>query len=208
LARLLVWGAFDQSGALRLTFRISDDGKYSNEQDENVALPEATAIGLVHPLQLTEAQRNAWGELASDYAIVPPFPQLGRPILSLMPDERKGKTLERHKGRIVPALAFAGTLEKLGWTRGAVQDAGSFRCHGKYFPGLKITAVLDHGFLVIGVPEGFEDPEIGACYFLNGNPIRSLWDGAHPEVTLAQVPPIVISEILSDIEQLAAKAKA
>lgn len=88
LARLLVWGGFDASGQLVAAFRVSEDRTLADSEDNPFDLAGLDQVGIVHPLMLDEAQLTGWGQLFADYAIVPPFAQLGRPIYRLEAGER------------------------------------------------------------------------------------------------------------------------
>jgi len=203
----LVWGAFRGDGKPALTFRVTEDRTLADEHDKPATLPRGAAIGLVHPMHLEPASLAAWGELLSDYEILPPFPQLGRPILRLTESERHGHTLYRHAGVIIPAASLVGTLERLGWQRSAVGDGGMYDWHFKYFAELGFTAILEHEGIIIGMLADSDPTPINACYFIPGEPDRNQWGSSGSHIPLEDVDPLIISEILSDLQTLASKGK-
>jgi len=203
----LVWGAFRGDGKPALTFRVTEDRTLADEHDKPATLPRDAAIGLVHPMHLEPASLAAWGELLSDYEILPPFPQLGRPILRLTESERHGHTLYRHAGVIIPAASLVGTLERLGWQRSAVGDGGMYDWHFKYFAELGFTAILEHEGIIIGMLADSDPTPINACYFIPGEPDRNQWGSSGSHIPLEDVDPLIISEILSDLQTLASKGK-
>ncbi len=52
--------------------------------------------------------------MLSDYAIVAPFPQLGRPVHHLEPNERAATEITRFIHLTIPAASLVFGLEKLG----------------------------------------------------------------------------------------------
>ncbi|HTU19290.1 MAG TPA: DUF4132 domain-containing protein, partial [Gemmataceae bacterium] len=118
LVRRLVWGGYDKKGKLARTFRVTEERDYADSRDEKATLEGVVAVGIVHPLHLSEDERSAWGQVFGDYEIFAPFPQLGRPVLALEKDETTKNEIHRFDKVQVPGGAFMGTMEKLGWTRG------------------------------------------------------------------------------------------
>lgn len=211
LVRLLLWGSYDEAGRLTQTFRVTEDQTYADTDDETLELTASSAVGIIHPLYLEPDVKNTWGEVLSDYEIVPPFPQLGRAIYTLEPGEAELTDLTRFSHLKIPTTALVGTLEKLGWTRGVPQDGGVYDLHYKQFEQAKTTAVIgyDQG-IPVGYIEGWDDQSLESCYFLRG--MRSpygywLDDRDQNILKLKHVDPVVISEVLSDLNALAAKGK-
>ncbi|MGL5082274.1 MAG: DUF4132 domain-containing protein [Microcoleaceae cyanobacterium] len=227
LVRLLLWGGYNEAGELIQTFRVTEDQTYANSTDEEIKLEgvlegeledrlnsklvPVTQVGILHPLYLETETKNTWGELLSDYEIVPPFPQLGRAIYTLESGEAEYKELKRFSQFKIPAPSLVGTLEKLGWTRGTPQDGGVFDLHYKQFEQANITAVIGYREgIPVGYMDGWDDQTLESCYFL-GN-LEQPWgywfdDRDHKMLTLGAVDPIVISEVLSDLNTLAAKGR-
>ncbi|EMI16331.1 WGR domain-containing protein [Rhodopirellula maiorica SM1] len=156
LVQKLIWGSFDAKGNRTGLFRVTEERDYADATDATISLDKAAQIGLMHPLDLTEAERSTWGEVLSDYEIITPFPQLGREVYSLEKGEEKTKQLARFTGLSLAAPTMVFTLEKLGWVRGVAMDAGCFDEHSKQFPSADVTAVV-HYDGVVGM--GYIDPD-------------------------------------------------
>jgi hypothetical protein len=120
LARGLVWGCFDDDGALAATFRVDESGVPVTLEDEPAAL--SGAVGLPHPVQLSEEARRAWGAVFADYELVQPFPQLSRADLG--PGDAPA-IFEALKGATVPIGALL-RLRRGGWSRGGDEDQGFY----------------------------------------------------------------------------------
>ena len=211
LAQKLIWATFDAKGKTSSTFRITEERDYADVSDESLDLPKDHFVGLVHPLEMTEDERAAWGEVLSDYEIIAPFAQLGRDVNRLEKSEEKAESLDRFKGLklVAPTLVF--TLEKMGWIRGIGMDGGCFDEHSKQFPAANVTAVV-HYDGTVGM--GYIDPEemltLEDVYFIPGmrQPSGYGWEEKNvKKAKLGTVNPIVISEVLADMQVLKSKAK-
>jgi hypothetical protein len=211
LAQKLIWATFDAKGKLSSTFRITEEKDYANVSDETFNLPEDHIVGLVHPLEMTEEERAAWGEVISDYEIVAPFSQLGRDVFRLEKGEEKAESLDRFKGLklVAPTLVF--TLEKMGWVRGIGMDGGGFDEHSKPFPAANVTAVVHYeGCVGMGYIDPNELLTLAQIYFISGmrDPSGYGWEDKNAtKCKLGSVNPIVISEVLADMQVLKSKAK-
>jgi predicted DNA-binding WGR domain protein len=208
LVRLLLWGGYDKQGQLTSTFRVTEDQTYADSKDREYQLRGVESVGIVHPLHLTEEQRSAWGEVFSDYEIVPPFPQLGRTIYRLEKDEQAADELKRFAGLKLPAPTLVFTLEKFGWARGLAMDAGCFDEHSKPFPAADVTAVVHYeGTVGMGYIDPNEELKIEGCYFAAGHRPPAGYAYKEETVKLGDVDPVAVSEVLADLTALAAKAK-
>ncbi len=106
----------------------------STPADEVFALEGVAWIGIVHPLELDEAARAAWQTHLADYEIIPPFPQLERPVIAVKDDQHGQRICGTYNGTSLNAMTFRSRAEKLGWTRGSVADAGGVDAYRKVFP--------------------------------------------------------------------------
>ena len=165
-------------------------------------------VGVVHPLHLTDEQRSAWGEIFGDYEIIPPFPQLGRTVHRLEPEELRRKEIVRSKEIKVPAFTLVGILDRHGWSRGIPQDAGLFHEHSKPFEGANVTAVIQYAGIPIGYMEDVGGPGSGAMFLRAGDlHAGDRTPSTRHAVPLGEVDPVVISEVLGTLGVLASKGK-
>jgi predicted DNA-binding WGR domain protein len=208
LVRLVVWGGYDKKGKLACTFRVTEDQGYADARDQAYKLQGIDTVGIVHPLHLSEADRRAWGEVLGDYEIIPPFAQLGRQIYPLEKDEKKQKDISRFNKVALPAPTLVFGLEKFGWVRGLAMDAGCFDEHSKPFPSANVTAVVNYeGNVGMGCISLDESLTITGCHFVPGQRGPAGYEPDKKKVALGNVDPVVISEVLTDLTALAAKAK-
>ncbi len=218
IAQLLIWAGFDHSGKLSKTFRVSEDRSLADVNEETFSLEGITQVGIVHPLLLKETELSAWGEVVSDYGIVPPFAQLGRPVYSLEPSELEAEEITRFKDIDIPIITLVRTLENLGWQRGCLHDHGDYSVHLKYFPSTDVTAIVgeyEEVFVETNLQIGNGLEKIDGCCFVKGHPpniydypVGSAWGRKQfgdIVLPLGQVDPLVVSEILKDLYTVSSK---
>ncbi|MEV5827398.1 DUF4132 domain-containing protein [Spirillospora sp. NPDC052242] len=131
----------------------------------------------------------------ADYEILQPFEQLTRPVHAPAGEERDGARLRRFEGLTVPIAALLALVRK-GWEPGEICDGGgvvdvSFR----FAPGRRVRIGLDLGFGIGHMAEGDDQT------------LRDVWIGADDgALRLGDLDPVVASELLADLEFLAAAA--
>ena len=208
LARLLLWGVYDGKD-LRAAFRVTEDQECVNVDDDAFEPRADDAIGLVHPLQLDDGARAAWGQRFADYTIIPPFPQLGRAVHRLEKGEDKETSLARFNVKL-PAPTLVYTLEKLGWLRGLAMDGGCFDEHSRQYPAAGVTALVSYeGSVSMGYIQPDEELTVTGCVFVDGLREPSGYgDDVNQKLKLGDVDPIVLSETLHDLTVVASKAKS
>jgi hypothetical protein len=208
LVRRLLWNGHDEKGTRVLSFRVTEEQKYADMQDRPCSLKGLKGVGLVHPLHLTEAERKAWGQVLGKYEIIPPFPQLDRPVHTLEPGEQGAAVLTRFNQPLIPAADLVFTLEGRGWTRGNVGDNGYVDYHYKAFPGAEVTGVVEYGD---GVPTGRiqdgGDQQIERVYFLPGLVTSARPFSAREMLPLGRVNPLVLSEVLADLTLVSSRGR-
>lgn len=118
LARRLVWGQFDESGALAATFRIAEDRSYADVDDTTAALDPGLPVGIVHPLHGGLA---GWADVFADYEILQPFPQVAREVIPATAEDLADKIVRRFSGARAETFALLG-LASRGWTVGEPLD--------------------------------------------------------------------------------------
>ncbi|WP_344610172.1 DUF4132 domain-containing protein [Dactylosporangium salmoneum] len=196
ITRRLVWSADG------LTFRVAEDLTLADAEDEAVTLPPDATVRLVHPVRLTAGELAAWSGVFADYEILQPFPQLGRAVHALTPDELGETTLERFGGHDHPTTTLLG-LERRGWHRGEPMDAGVQNWLWK--------PTLDGGAIVADLDPGIP---IGALDISPTQRIRAIWLNTAPggswrprqlTRTFATLDPLDASEMLRDLTDALAR---
>jgi hypothetical protein len=112
LAQRLLWASV-VGKANPVPFRIAEDRTFADATDSTYVLPEGSKIILPHPLLLEPETRAQWATIFADYAILSPFPQLGRETFIPTELERDSRVIERFGTEVLDKARFV--VEALGW---------------------------------------------------------------------------------------------
>ena len=120
LGQRLLWvaqGPDADAEAAGVLLRIAEDFTLLDADDVLVTLPIGARLSLAHPLDMDAATLARWSEVWADYELLPPFPQLGRPVFRLSDAEiAQPSTLARCTGWTLATGSLLGLLQK-GWQR-------------------------------------------------------------------------------------------
>jgi predicted DNA-binding WGR domain protein len=182
------------------TFRVAEDGSYADEKDAKYTLPKDGLVRIVHPLDMTDAQKTAWGQVFGDYELLPPFQQLGRATYVIEDKEKTTSDLSaRFKGQEWGVSAFLGKLARRGWIHGQPQDAGFVNDHSKPFFSAGVTAIVEHTGYPIGSRDWADPQKIEKLFFVKGTDDVSSWNASKKALKLADVDKKALSEVLLDL---------
>ena len=199
--RRLVWVATprsetDAERGTETVFRPLDDGSLTDVDDNEVTLPADGRVRIAHDSIVDAHQVNLWSEHLADYEVTPLFEQLGRGIHPVTSEMRSQRELTDFQGHLLQAFSLRGRAGKLGYTRGQSEDGGWFFTYDKRFPTLGITATV--GFTGNGLPEENRTVALTTLTF------RRELDGQRVELTLGDVPAVLVSECWHDVRLMAA----
>ena len=195
----LVWVAYDGDKIVD-SFRPLADGTLTNHQDDEVKLASETEIRLGHDETLPQEDRTAWLQHFSDYEVEPLFQQFGKQQFSLADNMKDETEIKDFLGHLVMAFSLRNRLTRLGYTRGAAQDAGWFYEYQKTFLQLGIQATIE--FTGNALPEQNRTVALQRLYFT-----RKLDHGRgsiNEDLTLGELPRVLLSECWNDIRMAAA----
>ena len=193
----LVWAAYKNERVVE-TFRPLADGTLTNRKDDEVTFKPDTAIRLGHDETLAPKDRKAWLQHFSDYEVEPLVQQFGKATLTLPDNMKEAREINEFLGYMTKTFPLRNRLTKLGYTRGPIRDSGGFRDYRKTFPRLGVDAVIE--FSGSGVPEENITVALKRLYFTrsDNDPYRV------DELTLAELPRVLIAECWNDIRMAAA----
>jgi hypothetical protein len=194
LVTRLVWGVYDACGNVVATFRVAEDRTFADPDDAPFDLGEASAVGIPHPLELSEELRRAWGSVFSDYELVQPFPQIGREMYTPTPEELEASALSRVDGLTIPSGKLF-SLEYRGFRRDT-DGSGRIRAYWKELAGGQLTASLSfspgmHPLRVSDTPE--QTLESVSLYKLSA---------VYARPSFRELDAIAFSELVRDVEML------
>ena len=161
-------------------------------------------VGVLHPLELDETTRAALGHRRA------PFRQLDRRTAELRGDEPASRQITRFEDEEVATAMLRRVLERRRWRRGTPQDGGGVRWFTKHFPRADLTAQieLDPGFSIGAYDDGPSLQKVPRVIFEPGRHGRDGLPYRARGVRLAEVDPIVVSEVLTDLQAIAGQPPA
>ncbi|HKE56321.1 MAG TPA: DUF4132 domain-containing protein, partial [Pyrinomonadaceae bacterium] len=197
----LIWVAYDNDKAIA-SFRPLADGTLTNTEDDEVKLSHDLTVRLGHDETVEQDDRSAWLQHLSDYKIEPLFQQFGKQTFTLPDDLKEATEIKDFLGHILKAFSLRNRLTRLGYTRGAAQDAGWFYDYRKTFLSLGLEAVIE--FTGNGLPEENRTVALRRLFFA-----RKMESGGGPsfseELALGELPRVLLSECWNDMRMAAAE---
>ena len=192
IVRRLVFGVYE-GNELRATFRVAEDRSYADVRDRAFAL--RATVGIVHRLELDEADRVAWSEVLAQYEIIPSFPQLDREVFMPTAAEKAARSTKRFDGATVPLGKVLG-LEAKGWRRGMPQDAGWIWDMQKPLgDGALAVLGLGGGILAGDMRESPAEQKLESLALVEEATLKS-----GPK--LGDVDPVAVSELFRDLHAM------
>lgn len=191
LATRLVWGVYNEAGVLTTAFRVAEDLSLADAQDQAYALPDEAQVGIAHPLELPTALRTAFGQVFGDYEILQPFKQLSRETYVLSAEEAEGALLTRFARKEIATGSALG-LKQRNWRTEVGDNAHVESLSKPLAQDLWVELQLEPGWSSFAP---LDEPtqtlrELQLC-------------ASNAHASWAQLPPIVLSELLREIELLA-----
>jgi len=208
-ASRLVWGIYDDKNTLLRSFRRYDNGILATGGGEMEDLEEDdTFIGILHPLELSEATKNEWLEHLGRFKIKPPFPQLDRPIELLDSNHGNRRQITLTDKISMSVGTFRSRTEKRNWNRGSVIDGGGVSSYYKVFAGAGVEVIVDTEDHWVA-----QDPmdylTLGKALFAKIATVDRgsyVYDEPAPDdsrvLPFSEVPSIVYSEAISDLKAI------
>ncbi len=190
----LLWGVFDEKGQLINSFYCAEDTGCYDIADEEIEIEEAHFIRIIHPIYLTENQRNLWKEKIYELSLITLFPILDRPVLHKETEELDKTFVNRFNGKDVPQGAdFVNTfLMKRNWLR-STGDGGRSE-FTKSFSNGALFAFADIDGPTVFYQEGQAKATVNLISFYGKD-----WEDM---MTIKDVPAIFYSEVVSDIDEM------
>ncbi len=170
------------------SFRPLPDGTLSDVEDGDVEPSLEARITVAHQSLVSPA----WLQHLVEYEVEPLFPQFGREVYELPEDRRDDDAIKDFEGYMLEAFRLRSRALALGYVRGPSEDGGWFFCYRKSFPELSLEVRL--GFSGNGMPE--ENRQVA---------LQGLSFERQRQLTLGEVPPILLSECYRDLATIAAE---
>lgn len=195
LARRLIW-RFSEGD--RSSDGIWLDGRLVDENDRPLDwLGPASRVAIWHPVFCPVAQVAAWRGWLDSHQLRQPFKQAHREIYVLTDAERNtGAYSNRFAAHIIKQHQFAALCQQRGWRyklQGAWDSANT--------PTLELPrSDLRAEFWVEAVADEDNQGHSGIYLYLSTDQVRFYRVGEPEPLPLDQVPPLVFSEVMRDVD--------
>lgn len=140
LARRLLWGEHDTAGRLVRALRVAEDGSFADIDDATATTDGM--LGIVHPADLG-GDLKRWARVVADYELLPPFPQLGRPVVVLTGAQRAATSMTGL--RPVPTERIVALLDRGGWQGNGLSQRPHTQLARALPGGLALVAEISPG---------------------------------------------------------------
>ncbi|TQE81626.1 DUF4132 domain-containing protein [Leptospira noguchii] len=204
IAKTLLWWVYfsDREKSIEV-FRLTEEKDYADIHDNSLNLQGAAYVGIVHPLLLSQEEKKSWGQMFSDYEIIPPFSQISRPVYVLSEEDKNKEEIPGFTDQKVKAEQLVFGLEKMGWSRGSAGDGGGIDEHSIQYPSDDVTAVIRYyGDDLSYGNIGGQDLDLEGAYFVKGLREPSFYKGKETKLTLEEINPVAFSETLYSLLQV------
>ena len=198
LAARLVWEGLDADSAPLALFRPLGDGSYTDPEDGDVTLGDFARVRLAHASLIAAEDIARWRQHLADYAVEPPFDQLGRDLPELDITQAKQTAITDREGWMVETFKLRGMATKRGYQRGPAQDGGWFMTYEKLFRDAGVMVEIE--FTGSPLPE---ENQNGALVSLSFRRLRGTAGGG--AIPLGEVPPVLLTESWRDLREIAEK---
>ncbi|MDI7201836.1 DUF4132 domain-containing protein, partial [Leptospira santarosai] len=200
---ILWWVCFPDREKSVEVFRLTEERDYADVHDNSLNLQGGSYVGIVHPLLLLSEEKKSWGQLFTDYEIVSPFSQLGRPVYVLSEEDKSKREIPGFTKQKVKVEQLVFGLEKMGWSRGAAGDGGGIDEHSKQFEIDDVTAVIRyHGDDLSYGNIGGQNLDLEGAYFVKGLREPSFYENKETKLSLQEINPLAFSETLHGLIQV------
>jgi hypothetical protein len=198
IAARLIWQGVDENGAPGATFRPLGDGSYTDADDGDVSPDGFAQLRIAHSSILSGEAVAAWRRHLADYAVEPPFDQLGRDLPVLSENQKVARSVDDREGWMIETFKLRGLATKLGYQRGPAVDGGWFVTYEKTFREAGIVAEIE--FSGSPLPEENRPAALKSLSFRKLRP-----GGGGGQMTLGDVPPVLLAESWRDLHDIADK---
>ncbi|GIO02612.1 hypothetical protein J5TS2_32800 [Brevibacillus halotolerans] len=198
----LIWGLYED-GKLTDTFRYMEDGTFNTVDEEEYACKEDALIGLVHPIELTKDDLQAWQTQLEDYEMKQPFPQLDRKLYFPTEEHLKTNRVTDLPAEEYSPTAFPKTMEKYGWYKGMAQDAGFYYEFYKEYGDMIVE--LKFSGASISYYDGMDEISLESLAFYANKFDRYYYYEKSQPLPISTISPRLFSETIFDIMRATGK---
>ncbi len=196
LIERVIWRGLDANGDLITGLRLTPEGEVLDAAGDDVDMAGIAKIDVAHTANLPDEDRQAWLDHLKDFEVKPLFAQVSRPVRALTDVQKNDTRLTDREGWMMTTFKLRAAAKKAGYDRAPIGDGGGFDAYRKEFRGAQIWA--DLYFTGSYVSEEDIPAAIKHMQFTQMND-----SGVSRALTLAKVPPLLLSEVWNDLHEIA-----
>ncbi|HLJ82914.1 MAG TPA: DUF4132 domain-containing protein [Candidatus Eremiobacteraceae bacterium] len=200
LARRLVWKI--DHGATTVGTGLPDSEETVAAVDGvSLKVGADNALTLVHPVELSYDVQSDWQHRIVHLKVVQPFKQIFRETYYPTSAERDESSLIRYRGHIVPLQVLRALTSARGWSGGlGLAGFDGSGLGSRRFAAFGAEASLSHDG---PTDEASGRLEILEFHRLVSHEVKTVTGRLGPKMRLGDVPPVVFSEAVRDIDLVA-----
>jgi hypothetical protein len=194
ICRRVLW-EFEQDG--EVTVGAFDGRSLVSCRRRSLNLTDVTRISVWHPLGSPVEEVLQWRELLAADEVTQPFKQAYREVYRLTEAERSTNVYSnRFAAHILKQSQFRALAKARGWKTAYLGswDGGDGGIAEREFPAWELRAELwTNG-------AGDEYANAGGFLYLSTDQVRFCRSGSRDPLSLSDIPPIVFSEVMRDVD--------
>lgn len=194
LVERLVWQGLDAEGQPLGLFRPTQEGDFTDADDNDVAIDSFAAVRLAHGTLVDADTCKAWAQHLKDYEIKPFITQFDHLRSPLTVEQGEADAITDRQGWAAPSLTLRGAAEKRGYQR-VMGDSGGCHEYAKEFRSHGITATIWH----TGSYAHDDNNRVALTE------LKFTKQGNRGAYRLKDVPPVMLAECWADYHAVAAK---
>ncbi len=194
IARRVLW-EFEQDGSA--TVGAIDGESIVDRQGLSPKLTDTARVSVWHPIGSSVEEVLAWREWLADREVTQPFKQAHREVYVLTDAERSSETYSnRFAAHILKQSQFRVLAKTRGWVTSFLGpwDGGDGGIARRELPGWELLAELWTN------AAGDEYTHAGGYFYLSTDQVRFYRSGSPAPLLLTDVPPLVFSEVMRDVD--------
>ncbi|HAI13938.1 MAG TPA: hypothetical protein DCM28_19700 [Phycisphaerales bacterium] len=194
IARRLIWQINSDTTTITACYH---EGQLVDVNDQPVTPSDQDTLKLWHPIDSSTDQTMTWRQWLDRHQISQPFKQAHREVYLLTDAEQQTEIYSnRFAGHILKQHQFASLCDARDWKYSLM---GAFDSHN--IPTVQIPAYgLRSEYWVQSILEEDQISEMGICLYLSTDQLRFYKGQVEHPMSLEDVPPIVLSEIMRDAD--------
>lgn len=211
-ATRLLWKLRRMDGTI-LRFICQEDTTLLNKDHEEIHVEEGDTVVMAHPYNIETSELDYWKRWYFEQEMEEVFPQLDRKLYTVDEKNKQSTLITDLNETKAESGAIRSTLEKRGWGKCGDTEGGYIEYFYKEDVEAGVRAIVEVSGVSVAGYDYDNEPTIGRLYFLSLKyKNKPMWlmspknETDERLVAAGNIPPVLYSEILSDLHAIKVKA--